>query len=382
MYKEKNNIRNNIGHNIGHNIGRFDWEARLLAAADALNEWYQNDHRDLPWRQNTDAYHVWISEIMLQQTRVEAVKPYYARFLKAFPDVKSLAEAQDDELLKLWEGLGYYSRARNLKKAAIVCQEKFGGQLPADYKELVELPGIGSYTAGAIASISYGLKRPAVDGNVLRVINRILADESDIAKPQTKKNMEDMLTIFIEEYLPYDPGTFNQALMELGACVCIPNGKPLCESCPVASVCLVQIEDRTEFIPVKSKKKPRKKEERTIFVLSDESGIVLHKRPDQGLLAGLWELPSNEGNMTEEQAKQMWEELLEIPVTVEPLPSGKHIFTHIEWHMSAWKIQIKGSLSDYKNRIKEAGLLLASDEDLKKITIPSAFDAWSSFWKK
>lgn len=378
MYEEKNNIRNNIGSNIG----RFDWEARLLAASKALCEWYQNDHRDLPWRQNTDAYHVWISEIMLQQTRVEAVKPYYARFLKSFPDVKSLAEAQDDELLKLWEGLGYYSRARNLKKAAIVCQEKFGGQLPADYKELVELPGIGSYTAGAIASISYGLKRPAVDGNVLRVINRILADESDIAKPQTKKNMEDMLTIFIEEYLPYDPGTFNQALMELGACVCIPNGKPLCESCPVALVCLAQIEDRTEFIPVKSKKKPRKKEERTIFVLSDESGIVLHKRSDQGLLAGLWEFPSNEGNMTEEQAKQMWEELLEIPVTVEPLPSGKHIFTHIEWHMSAWKIQINGSLSNYKNRIEDAGLLLASDEDLKKITIPSAFDAWSSFWKK
>ncbi len=363
-------------------IGRFDWEKRLWEASKALEIWYQEGHRDLPWRHDVNAYRVWISEIMLQQTRSETVKPYYQRFLAAFPDVNQLASAPDEELLKLWEGLGYYSRARNLKKAAIVCRDQFGGELPADYKELLSLPGIGSYTAGAIASIAYGLPYPAVDGNVLRVINRILADESDIAKPQTKKNMEDMLTIFIEEYLQYEPGLFNQALMELGACVCIPNGKPLCGSCPVAHVCLARIEDRTEFIPFKSKKKPRKKEERTIFVLADESGIVLHKRPESGLLAGLWELPSADGTLTKEEVLHFWKNLLGESVTAEELPQGKHIFSHIEWHMSAWRIKTNKSLLSYKNRIKEASFLLASKSDLQKITIPSAFDTWSDFWKK
>ncbi len=357
-------------------IGRFDWEKRLYEAAKALEEWYQKAHRDLPWRHDVNAYRVWISEIMLQQTRSETVKPYYRRFLAAFPDVNHLALASDDELLKLWEGLGYYSRARNLKKAASICRDQFGGRLPADYKALLSLPGIGSYTAGAIASIAYGLPYPAVDGNVLRVINRILADESDIAKPQTKKNMEDMLTIFIEEYLQYESGIFNQALMELGACVCIPNGKPLCEVCPVANVCLARIEGRTEFIPFKSKKKPRKREARTIFVLSDESGIVLHKRPESGLLAGLWELPSVEGTLTKEEAVHFWKMLINAPVTAEELPQGKHIFSHIEWHMSAWKIQTQSPLSNYKNRIKESSFLLATKEDLKKITIPSAFATW------
>lgn len=363
-------------------IGRFDWEKRLYEAAKALKVWYQEGHRDLPWRHDVNAYRVWISEIMLQQTRSETVKPYYLRFLATFPDINHLANASDDELLKLWEGLGYYSRARNLKKAAVICKEQFGGELPTDYKELLNLPGIGSYTAGAIASIAYDLPYPAVDGNVLRVINRILADESDIAKPQTKKNMEDMLTIFIEEYLGYKPGIFNQALMELGACVCIPNGKPLCTECPVAHVCLARIEDRTEFIPFKSKKKPRKKENRTIFVLADQSGIVLHKRPESGLLAGLWELPSMDGTLTKEEIIRFWETLLGTFVTAEELPTGKHIFSHIEWHMSAWKIQINGILSDYKNRLEEASFLLATQKDLEKITIPSAFDTWSSFWKK
>ncbi len=363
-------------------ISRYDWEKRLYEAAKSLETWYQSSHRDLPWRYNINAYRVWISEIMLQQTRSETVKPYYHRFLSAFPDINHLASAPDDELLKLWEGLGYYSRARNLKKTAIICREQFGGTLPANYKELLSLPGIGSYTAGAIASIAYGLPYPAVDGNVLRVINRILADESDITKPQTKKNMENMLTIFIDEYLKYEPGIFNQALMELGACVCIPNGKPLCGSCPVAHVCLARIEDRTEFIPFKSKKKPRKKEWRTIFVLADEGGIILHKRPQSGLLAGLWELPSVDGTFTREETVHFWQNLINEPVEAEKLPQGKHIFSHIEWHMSAWQIKTSKPLCFYKNRIEEASYLLASKEDLKKITIPSAFEIWSGFWKE
>lgn len=363
-------------------IKRFEWEKRLYEVSKALEDWYKKSHRDLPWRQDVTAYRVWISEIMLQQTRSETVKPYYLRFLEAFPDVNHLAEAPEDELLKLWEGLGYYSRARNLKKAAIVCKEHFGGELPTSFEELEKLPGIGSYTAGAIASIAYGLPYPAVDGNVLRVINRILADESDIAKPQTKKNMEQMLTIFINEYLDCEPAVFNQALMELGACVCIPNGQPLCGSCPVFGLCLARIEERTAFIPFKSKNKPRKKEERTVFVLADETGIVLHRRPDTGLLAGLYELPSVEGFLTETQVCSYWENIVGKSVSARPLPQGKHIFSHIEWHMCAWEIVCEGALLDYKNKIEEAGFLAASKEDLEKMTIPSAFDTWSSFWKK
>lgn len=357
------------------------WEDRLFEASVLLEGWYQTNKRDLPWRREVSAYRVWISEIMLQQTRTETVKPYYARFMEACPDISRLAAIGDEQLLKLWEGLGYYSRARNLKKTANICMEQYGGALPESWEALMRLPGIGSYTAGAIASIAYGAPYPAVDGNVLRVISRILADESDIAKPQTKKNMEECLGIFLREYLTYDPGVFNQALMELGACVCIPGGRPLCSGCPLQSLCLACLEKSTFRIPYKSKQKPRRKEERTVFVLADESGMVLHRRPEKGLLAGLYEPPSLQGRCGRQEALRYWSGIFSDAVTLEPLPDGKHIFTHIEWDMSAWRVCLTQKLVSYKNKIEDAGFVFLTPENVQlSAAIPSAFDTWSDFW--
>ena len=209
----------------------------LYKIVEPLLAWYEKNRRKLPWRENVSAYRVWVSEIMLQQTRVEAVKPYFARFIDALPDVSDLADCEEEKLLKLWEGLGYYNRVRNMQKAAKTVMEEYGGQLPDDYEKLLSLKGIGSYTAGAIASIAYGIPVPAVDGNVLRIITRLTQDESDIMKQSVKKRVEQALL----EVMPQKrAGVFNQALMELGATVCVPNGAPLCEACPWKEFCLAK----------------------------------------------------------------------------------------------------------------------------------------------
>ena len=258
----------------------------------ALLPWYKENRRDLPWRQDRDPYHIWVSEIMLQQTRVEAVKGYYARFLKTLPTVSALANCDDELLHKLWEGLGYYSRVRNLKKAAQQMIEQHDGKFPEEYDQLLRLPGIGEYTAGAICSIAFGKSTPAVDGNVLRVISRITDDSTPIDTPAYKKQVQQAL----QAVYPVEAGDFTQALMELGATVCGPNRKPDCHNCPCKTFCLGHQNKTAENLPVKSPKRQRKTEEYTVFVLSCDGKIALQKRPAKGLLAGLWQFPNVKGS--------------------------------------------------------------------------------------
>lgn len=297
-----------------------------------LLRWYDRAARVLPWREHPTAYRVWISEIMLQQTRVEAVKPYFERFLAALPDVHALAEVPEPQLLKLWEGLGYYNRARNLQKAARILISEYGGELPASYEALLSLPGIGPYTAGAIASIAYHIPVPAVDGNVLRVTARLLGSAEDIADPKVKARRERELTAV----LPERAGDFNQALMELGATVCLPNGAPRCGDCPLAALCTAHREGRTAELPVKSRAKRRREEEHTVFLLTCGGRLALRKRPPKGLLAGLWELPSVPERLSVEGARDVlfdWG----IPTgPLVPLPDSKHVFTHLVWRMCAF----------------------------------------------
>ena len=250
---------------------RYDLSGSLL-------HWYDYNKRILPWRENKDPYRIWISEIMLQQTRVEAVKPYFDRFMEVLPTVYDLAKVDDDRLMKLWEGLGYYNRARNLKAAAQTIVEEYGGQLPADYDKLLSLKGIGMYTAGAIGSIAFELQVPAVDGNVLRVISRITEDRQDIMKQSVRRQIE-------ENLLGIMPEDFNQALIELGATVCVPNGQPLCDQCPWDTVCKAYKEDLIDQLPVKTPKKARRIEHKTVFLLECGEQIAIHKRGDKGLLA-------------------------------------------------------------------------------------------------
>lgn len=289
--------------------------------------WYRENARILPWRSDPTPYHVWVSEIMLQQTRVAAVLDYYRRFLEAAPDPAALAGLSQDRLMKLWQGLGYYSRARNLQKAAKQIKERHGGVFPNTYEDIRALAGVGDYTAGAIASIAFGLPVPAVDGNVLRVTARITGDGGDITSPAMKKKVTQALA----EVIPLDaPGDFNQAMMELGATICLPNGAPLCERCPAAHLCRAFQEGRTGELPVKAAKKERRVEERTVFLLFYGESVALRRRPDRGLLAGLWEYPNAPADGTD------WPERwgLSAPA-LERAGTGKHIFTHIEWHMTA-----------------------------------------------
>ena len=292
--------------------------------------WYQQNARELPWRKTQDGYAVWISEIMLQQTRVAAVIPYYERFLRELPDVFALANVDDDRLHKLWEGLGYYSRARNLKKAANEIMTRFSGSMPQEYERLLLLPGIGEYTAGAIASIAFGVRVPAVDGNVLRVYARLFGDRRDIRDPAFKKEVR----AFLLPLVPAEnPGAFNAALMELGAVVCLPNGKPACAECPVREDCVAYREGLTAELPVLSAKKARRVERKTVFALSLNGALLGYRRPETGLLAGLWQLPESAGELTDAECAMWLGEHGINPVGELRFYERKHIFTHIEWHM-------------------------------------------------
>lgn len=297
-----------------------------------LLPWYEQNKRDLPWRQDREPYHVWLSEIMLQQTRVEAVKGYYNRFLAALPTVQALAACEEDQLLKLWEGLGYYNRARNLQKAAkIVAQQGF----PDTYEGLLALPGVGEYTAGAVASICFGRPVAAVDGNVLRVLSRYCADPAPITDAAVKKQVKTRL----EAVYPHDrAGDFTQALMELGATVCVPNGPPRCGSCPLAGQCLACLQNITADFPVKTPKKARKTEQRAVFLLRCGEKLALEKRPAKGLLAGLWQLPNIEGSLTPEQAARQAADWGCEPHDLLSVRQKKHIFTHITWEMESFEL--------------------------------------------
>lgn len=303
-----------------------------------LLKWYHENARTLPWRSNPEPYHVWVSEIMLQQTRVEAVKDYFSRFIQELPGIGDLANVSDERLLKLWEGLGYYTRARNLKKAAGILMERYRGELPASYEELLLLPGIGSYTAGAIASIAYGHAVPAVDGNVLRVAKRLSGSYDDISKPAVKRELEEELRLIIP---PDEPGDFNQALMELGAVVCIPNGRPLCETCPVSDYCEGYGRDIMTELPVKASKKARRVEQKTILVLEYQNRYALHKREDKGLLAGLWEFPNLDGSLPVPAVEKLLGDMGITNYEMELSGEAKHVFSHVEWHMLGYRIRIR-----------------------------------------
>lgn len=349
----------------------------LFHAVQPLLYWYRDNKRALPWREDPLPYHIWISEIMLQQTRVEAVKEYYRRFLDELPDIASLAAIQEERLLKLWEGLGYYNRARNLKKAAIMIMEKYQGSMPDTYEELLKLPGIGAYTAGAIASIAFGADVPAVDGNVLRVVTRVTGDPSDISDESVRKRIAgDLLKILPKG----QSGTFNQALMDMGAMVCIPNGQPKCDQCPWKEICIAWREGMTDRIPYKPPKRQRSVEKKTVLVIRLKGGVLLHKRPAKGLLAGLYELPSIEGHCKKEEALDFVRELGFAPIYIESLPLAKHIFTHKEWLMKAYLVRAD-ELSETKDITKADGRWhLVSPEEMKKeYPVPSAFSAFEGY---
>lgn len=333
-----------------------------------LIAWYERERRDLPWRQNPTPYRIWISEIMLQQTRIEAVIPYFERFMAVLPDIPSLAKVPDDVLMKLWEGLGYYSRARNLKKAAGVIVDRFAGELPCDYEQLLSLPGIGEYTAGAIASIAYGIPVPAVDGNVMRVMARIDNCADDVMKPAVKKAFHARLC----DLIPADAaGAFNQALMELGERICLPNASPRCDQCPVAAFCAARAAGTESELPVRIVKKTRRIEQKTVLVVrtvrDGKPQVLLHKRPETGLLAGLWELPNLDGDYTACPLPSEWAHASITAV----LPRGKHIFTHIEWHLS-------GLLLDVPDDEPPVGCVWADTAALhQQYALPTAFQTYA-----
>ena len=323
-----------------------------------LLEWFRDNARSLPWRDNPTPYHVWLSEIMLQQTRVAAVLDYYRRFLEEAPDIAALAALPEDRLLKLWQGLGYYSRARNLQKAARVIVDQHGGVFPADYAAVRALPGVGDYTAGAVCSIAFGQAVPAVDGNVLRVYARICGDGGDITAPRMKQKV----TRAVGEIIPLNAaGTFNQALMELGATVCLPNGAPLCQRCPAKGFCAALAQGRVGELPVKAPKKARRVEKRAVWLIFWENRVALRRRPDKGLLAGLWEFPNELGDgplppdwgigaCSEEYGGQ-----------------AKHIFTHMEWRMAIRLVRAASGV------LPPGWVWAAADELEKTYAVPNAF---------
>lgn len=338
---------------------------------EPLLTWFSGHARVLPWREEPTPYRVWVSEIMLQQTRVEAVKPYFERFLAALPDIRSLAECPEDKLLKLWEGLGYYNRVRNLQIAARQIEEDYGGVMPSEYEELLKLKGIGHYTAGAVSSIAYGKKAPAVDGNVFRVMTRLTLDDTDITKQTFRAKLEDMLVSVMPEG---HCGEFNQALMELGATVCMPNGEPKCAECPWCAFCLAHQNGRETEYPVKSKQKERRIEEKTVLLIRDGDKVVLRKRPAKGLLAGLYEFPGEAGHLSEDEAVEAVKELGFAPLRIQPLEEAKHIFSHVEWRMIGYLVRVEET-----EAVPEGFFLVDKEESEREFAIPAAYAAYKKF---
>jgi len=349
----------------------------LKKIAQPLLEWYDKGHRRLPWRENKEAYRIWVSEIMLQQTRVEAVIPYYYRFLEAFPDVKALADAEDEKLLKYWEGLGYYSRVRNMKKAAVTVMEEYAGRMPDTWEDLQKLSGIGSYTAGAIASIAYNRPVPAVDGNVLRILSRLRMDGEFINLQSVKKRVEEELM----EVMPSDrPGDFNQAMMELGATICIPNGSPKCGECPWNELCLAKATGRMEEFPKKEAKKKRTIEKKTVLILKEGDKIAIHKRPEKGLLAGMYEFPMLEGHLRKNEVILRLKEKGLLAVRIERLPEATHIFSHKEWHMIGYAVRVD-ELEPRTAKESAEYYFVDIEETEANYPIPSAFATYAGYMK-
>lgn len=331
------------------------------ALPGALLAWYDVNKRDLPWRRDREPYHVWISEIMLQQTRVEAVRGYYSRFLEKLPTIEALANADDELLHKLWEGLGYYSRVRNLKKAAAVIMQEYGGVFPSEYDQVLALPGIGPYTAGAICSIAFNQPTPAVDGNVLRLMSRLRNDPSNIDEPATKKRVaEELARIY-----PARAGDFTQALMELGATLCGPDSQPACNLCPCRTICLGAAAGTTASLPVRHAKRTRKIEKKTILIMRCDGCYALCKRPDTGLLASMWQFPELPGWLDTEMLLAEMERIGLKPADIKLQVERKHVFTHIEWHM-------RGVYVDVKER-SDQFVWMGADQIRQEAALPTAF---------
>lgn len=333
----------------------------------ALLPWFAENKRDLPWRQDKDPYHIWLSEIMLQQTRVEAVKGYYQRFLQEVPTEEALASCDDEKLHKLWEGLGYYSRVRNLKKAAQVIENDFDGHFPDEYAQILSLPGIGEYTAGAISSIAFNAKTPAVDGNVLRVYARLMNDNRPVDEAAFKAQVRSELA----ESYPDEAGDFTQALMELGATLCGPNWAPRCEECPCAAFCKAKAAGTAQALPIKSPKRGKRQEDRTVFILECDGKFALQKRPNKGLLAGLWQFPDVSGQLEVASAVSLVESW-GLPVRqVRRQSDKKHIFTHIVWNMRGFYLEV--------GEVNEGFTWLTVDEIQQNAALPTAY---RQFWEE
>lgn len=337
------------------NISWDDFHAQIL-------EWYQHNHRPLRWRATQNPYYIWLSEIMLQQTRVEAVKNYYDRFLKEIPDIEALANVSEEKLLKLWEGLGYYNRARNLKKAACVVMEQYKGIFPSDYTDVISLPGIGEYTAGAICSICYGAKTPAVDGNVLRVMMRIFECYDNIDDVKTKRKVREQL---LDLYKLGECGQLTQALMELGAVVCVPNGTPHCDACPMQALCKAYQNHTFQDLPVRAPKKKRKIIHKTVFILHDNDCYAIRQRDGEGMLANMWEFMNVDDDLEKQQALDYISKLGYGPVSIEQQILYTHVFTHVEWRMVAYYISCRNQLSDM--------LWVNRKELVERYALPTAF---------
>ena len=333
-----------------------------------LLAWYDENRRVLPWREQVSPYRTWVSEIMLQQTRVQAVLPYFQRFMEAAPDVAALAALPEQQLMRLWQGLGYYSRARNLKKAAQTIMEDCGGVFPDSYDGLRRLAGIGDYTAGAILSIAFGQAVPAVDGNVLRVAARLTGDSGNVLDPKVRAAFRQAMA----DTMPHDrPGDFNQALMDLGAAVCLPGGKPLCDRCPAAVFCAARQQGLQDSLPVREKKKEKREVHLTVFVLEREDGTAaLRQRPDTGLLAGLWEYPHAEGELDETAAAAQLASWGVTALRWDRTLRAKHEFTHLRWRMTGYVLTVAGS--------GQPDWLWADASQRRQRAIPSAFQAFTA----
>lgn len=336
------------------------WE-NLETLRAPLLDWYDTHRRVLPWREEPSPYRTWVSEIMLQQTRVSAVLPYFERFMAELPDVRALANVSEERLFKLWEGLGYYSRARNLHRAARIVADERGGELPRDFDALKKLPGIGDYTASAIASINFGAPEPAVDGNLLRVAARVCGCGEDITDARTKKLFREKFAAAIDRERP---GTWNQAMMDLGATVCLPNGAPLCGECPARAFCAAYRGGMTEVLPVRAEKKKRRAQERTVFLLRRDGALAVRRRPDTGLLAKLIEFPNIEGNLDEAGARVALARWGLAVKSLAPCGSAKHVFTHIEWQMKGYIAEVEGDCPDFR---------WVDAREFETLAIPSAF---------
>ena len=349
-------------------------------AVPLLMDWYYACRRDLPWRHTQDPYHILVSEIMLQQTRAETVKPYYARFLSELPTVQALAEASEDQILKLWEGLGYYSRVRNLQKAARAVMEKHGGTIPADFDKLLSLPGVGRYTAGAVGSIAFDLPVPAVDGNVLRVAARVMGEDGDVLADATRKRIEAAIAPCVPSS---HAGDFNQSLIELGALLCLPGDNAQCHDCPLQLLCAAKREDRVASLPVRIVKTKRKFEDLTILVLRVTDGegryrYVIRRRPEKGLLGGLYEFPNMQGHLTiEEVVKILTAEGVAVH-GVTPREEGKHIFTHITWRMTGYLCDVTLPDTPPENGLCD-GIAITAEDMAEKYSVPSAFAVYRAY---